>query len=133
MHALNEGIGDVDGPKVNVRLPCDTRMRLSVTRVRPEAAFFQQANAADGGAVINFNLSTPATITLAQGDLELLNTTGGTVIKMPVDGIKRMGRATQGVIVMRLTKGEKVSALAPVVESDENGNGDDDAEPTEQL
>jgi VCBS repeat-containing protein len=43
----------------------------------------QQANAAPGGAVINFNLNTPTTITLAQGDLELLNTTGGTVI---IDG-----------------------------------------------
>ena len=32
----------------------------------------------------------------------MLISTGGTVIKMPVDGIKRMGRATQGVIVMRL-------------------------------
>ena len=43
----------------------------------------QQADAASGGAAINFNLSTPATITLAQGDLELLNTTGGTII---IDG-----------------------------------------------
>ena len=43
----------------------------------------EQANAAPGGAVINFNLNTPATITLAQGDLELLNTTGGTII---IDG-----------------------------------------------
>jgi DNA gyrase subunit A len=53
----------------------------------------------------------------------MLISTGGTVIKMPVDDIKRSSRATQGVIVMRLTKREKVSALAPVVESDENGNG----------
>ena len=36
-----------------------------------------------------------------------------------------MGRSTQGVIVMRLREGEQVSALAPVVESD-----DQDAEPT---
>jgi DNA gyrase subunit A len=45
--------------------------------------------------------------------------TGGTVIRVPVDGIKRAGRATQGVIVMRLRGEERVSALAPVVESDE--------------
>src|SRR5204862_75210 len=30
----------------------------------------------------------------------MLISTGGTVIRMSVDGIKRMGRATQGVIVM---------------------------------
>ncbi|HZR94763.1 MAG TPA: DNA gyrase subunit A [Gaiellaceae bacterium] len=48
----------------------------------------------------------------------MLISTGGTVIKMPVDEIKRLGRATQGVIVMRLRGDERVSALAPVVESD---------------
>ena len=56
----------------------------------------------------------------------MLISTGGTVIKMPVDDVKRLGRATQGVIVMRLRGDERVSALAPVVESDE----DDDAEPS---
>jgi DNA gyrase subunit A len=49
----------------------------------------------------------------------MLISTGGTVIKMPVDDIKRSGRSTQGVIVMRLREGEQVSSLAPVVESDE--------------
>jgi DNA gyrase subunit A len=49
----------------------------------------------------------------------MLISTGGTVIKMPVDGIRRMGRATQGVTVMRLRGDERVSSLAPVVESDE--------------
>jgi len=49
----------------------------------------------------------------------MLISTGGTVIKMSVDDIRRMGRSTQGVIVMRLREGERVSALAPVVESDE--------------
>ena len=48
----------------------------------------------------------------------MLISTGGTVIKMAVDEIKRMGRATQGVIVMRLGKGEMVSGIAPVVESE---------------
>jgi len=57
----------------------------------------------------------------------MLISTGGTVIRMPVDGIRRAGRSTQGVIVMRLREGEQVSALAPVIESDENGNGDDEA------
>jgi DNA gyrase subunit A len=50
----------------------------------------------------------------------MLISTGGTVIRMPVDGIRCAGRATQGVIVMRLREGEQVSALAPVVESSED-------------
>jgi DNA gyrase subunit A len=43
--------------------------------------------------------------------------TGGTVIKLPVEDVKRLGRSTQGVIVMRLREGEKVSSLAPVVDA----------------
>jgi DNA gyrase subunit A len=51
----------------------------------------------------------------------MLISTGGTMIKMPVEGIKRSGRSTQGVIVMRFkSDDERVSALAPVVESDED-------------
>jgi DNA gyrase subunit A len=53
----------------------------------------------------------------------MLISTGGTVIKMPVDGIRRMGRATQGVIVMRLRGDERVSSLAPVVEAEEAEEG----------
>jgi len=48
----------------------------------------------------------------------MLISTGGTVIRMPVEGIRRAGRSTQGVIVMRLKGDEIVSSLAPVVESD---------------
>ena len=58
----------------------------------------------------------------------MLISTGGTVIRMSVDDIKRSGRSTQGVIVMRLREGERVSSLAPVVESDA-----DKAEPAENL
>jgi DNA gyrase subunit A len=56
----------------------------------------------------------------------MLISTGGTVIRMSVEEVKRLGRATQGVIVMRLREGELVSSLAPVVES-----GDD--EPVEDA
>ena len=49
----------------------------------------------------------------------MLISTGGTVIRIAVEGIRRMGRSTQGVIVMRLRGDERVSTLAPVVESSE--------------
>jgi len=56
-----------------------------------------------------------------EGYQVMLISTGGTVIKMAVDDIKRSGRSTQGVIVMRFkTDDERVSALAPVVESEED-------------
>jgi DNA gyrase subunit A len=58
----------------------------------------------------------------------MLISTGGTVIRMPVDEVKRLGRATQGVIVMRLRGDERVSSLAPVVESDENGEAEAEGE-----
>ena len=58
----------------------------------------------------------------------MLISTGGTVIRMAVEEVKRLGRSTQGVIVMRLRgEEERVSSLAPVVEGD--ANGADDAPP----
>ena len=58
-----------------------------------------------------------------EGYQVMLISNGGTVIRMPVEEVKRLGRATQGVIVMRLRENEQVSTLAPVVESES-----DDAE-----
>ncbi len=48
----------------------------------------------------------------------MLISTGGTVIRMPVEDVKRLGRSTQGVIVMRLRGDELVSSLAPVIDAD---------------
>jgi DNA gyrase subunit A len=50
----------------------------------------------------------------------MLISTTGTMIKIPVEDVRRMGRSTQGVIVMRLRGDEeRVSSLAPVVESED--------------
>ena len=58
----------------------------------------------------------------------MLISTGGTVIRIPVEDVKRLGRSTQGVIVMRLRgEDEKVSSLAPVVESAASDAAVDDA------
>jgi DNA gyrase subunit A len=59
----------------------------------------------------------------------MLISTGGTVIRMPVDGIRRAGRLTQGVTVMKLREGELLSAIAPVVESAEVADNGEPAEP----
>jgi DNA gyrase subunit A len=58
-------------------------------------------------------------LVVREGDQVMLMSTGGTVIRVPAEGIKRSGRSTQGVIVMRLREGEHVSTLARVVEQDE--------------
>jgi DNA gyrase subunit A len=63
-------------------------------------------------------------LTVRDGYQVMLISTGGTVIRMPVEEIKRSGRATQGVIVMRLRGSERVSSLAPVADSDA-GEGDE--------
>jgi DNA gyrase subunit A len=59
----------------------------------------------------------------------MLISTGGTVIKVPVEDVKRLGRSTQGVIVMRLKEGEQVSALAPVVETEDSEAAEAEPEP----
>jgi DNA gyrase subunit A len=56
----------------------------------------------------------------------MLISDGGTVIRIPVDGIRRAGRSTQGVIVMRLREAEQVATLALVVGSDEEPESETD-------
>jgi DNA gyrase subunit A len=68
-----------------------------------------------------------------EGYQVMLISTGGTVIRTAVDDIKRAGRATQGVIVMRLRGDERVSALAPVIEAANGGNGDEVGEIPESI
>ncbi len=57
----------------------------------------------------------------------MLISTRGTMIRMAVEDVKRLGRATQGVLVMRLRGDEVVSSLAPVVESDASAEASIDA------
>ncbi len=85
--------------------PCKGRGGLGVKTVQLTEARGQLAGA----------------LVVRDGDHVILISTGGTVIRMPVDGIRRAGRATQGVIVMRLREAENVSTLARVAESDETG------------
>jgi DNA gyrase subunit A len=59
----------------------------------------------------------------------MLMSTGGQVIRVAVEEVKRLGRATQGVIVMRLRRGEHVSTLAPVIEQAAGEGEDEPASP----
>jgi DNA gyrase subunit A len=60
-------------------------------------------------------------LVVLEGDQVMLMSTGGTVIRVRSRDIKCSGRSTQGVIVMRLREGERVSTLTGVVEQ-ENGD-----------
>jgi len=48
----------------------------------------------------------------------MLIAAGGKVLGCPVDGISSMGRATQGVRVMRLDEDEKLVSIARLAEED---------------
>lgn len=52
-------------------------------------------------------------------DEVMLITDRGKIIRMKVNGISILGRSTQGVRIIKMAKGEKVMALAKVVERDD--------------
>jgi DNA gyrase C-terminal domain, beta-propeller len=58
-----------------------------------------------------------------EGQELLFISQNGMVQRTAVGGISRMGRPTQGVRLMNLKKGDRVSAVALFVESDQNGDG----------
>jgi DNA gyrase subunit A len=63
--------------------------------------------------------------TLVRGDDEvMLITTGGVLIRTRVSEIREMGRATQGVTLIALDGGTKLSGLQRVVERDSENGGD---------
>ena len=78
-------------------------------------------------------------LVVRDGYAVMLMSTGGTMIRMAVEEVKRLGRATQGVIVMRLRGDEQISTLAPVADQgtviveDENGDAADGSDPTEPV
>jgi DNA gyrase subunit A len=62
----------------------------------------------------------------------MLITTGGVLIRTRVREIRELGRATQGVTLIALDDGEKLSGLEKVIESDEeNAESGDSAESAE--
>ena len=49
----------------------------------------------------------------------LIITTGGQMIRQKVSAIRRIGRSTQGVRLIRLDEGDKVASVARVVKEEE--------------
>jgi DNA gyrase subunit A len=61
------------------------------------------------------------------GDQVMLITHEGMITRTPVDGIREIGRSTQGVRLMNLEETDRLVAIAKVVERE------DDAGPTEGV
>jgi DNA gyrase subunit A len=59
----------------------------------------------------------------------LVVATGGVLIRMSVRGISSQGRDATGVRVMNLDAGQSVAAVAPVLQADNEGDGEGDATP----
>ncbi|HYO46751.1 MAG TPA: DNA gyrase subunit A [Gemmatimonadota bacterium] len=59
---------------------------------------------------------------VVEQDELMIVTTGGIIIRLPIQGIRVMGRATQGVRLINLEKGHKVGDVARVV-LEEEGEG----------
>jgi DNA gyrase subunit A len=68
-----------------------------------------------------------AALVSAEDEIMLI-TTGGVLIRTRVAEIREMGRATQGVTLINVDEGTKLSGLQRIVESDADstGNGEDD-------
>ena len=60
-----------------------------------------------------------AAVLVRPTDEIMMITTGGVLIRTKVTQIREMGRSTQGVTLINLDEGSKLSGLQKVVESDE--------------
>jgi DNA gyrase subunit A len=67
-----------------------------------------------------------ATLASTEDEIMLI-TSGGVLIRTRVAEIREMGRSTQGVTLINLAEGEKLSGLQTIMDRDEetgeNGNG----------
>jgi DNA gyrase subunit A len=57
----------------------------------------------------------------------MLITDKGVLVRTRVSEIRELGRATQGVTLIGLDEGSKLSGLQRIVENDANASADDDA------
>ena len=66
---------------------------------------------------------------VGEGDQIMMVTDGGTIVRTSADEVRDIGRNTQGVTLVRVQEGERVVALARVVDDDDEGiEGEEGAE-----
>ena len=64
---------------------------------------------------------------VADDDELMLITTGGQAMRTDLSALREIGRATQGVRVIRLAEGDKLVAVAPIAKEEANGGDAEDA------
>jgi len=79
-------------------------------------------------AVNDRNGQLIASFPVEESDQIMLVTNGGQLIRCPVEGIRIAGRATQGVIVFKTAKDEKVVAVEGISEVDDENGPEDEGE-----
>ena len=82
-----------------------------------------------GKGVINVKVSQKTgdvvnTVSVSDNDNIIITTSKGMVIRTSLKNIRIMGRATQGVRIVKLHEGDTVTDLVKVLEA-ENGNGEE--------
>jgi len=98
----------------------------------PIAEYREQGRGGQG--VINLKVSTKTgeVVGVAQvlpGDQVMLITHDGMIIRTAVDGIREIGRSTQGVKLIDLDAEDRLVAIAKVLERDDEAEGEIAAEP----
>jgi DNA gyrase subunit A len=68
-------------------------------------------------------------VLVSETDEIMLITTGGVLVRTRVDEIREMGRATQGVTLISVDDGSRLSGVRRVVERDADTNGDEALDP----
>jgi DNA gyrase subunit A len=66
---------------------------------------------------------------VVEGDELMLITSRGTLIRLPVSGVSRLGRATQGVHLVRLGDEDRVVAVAHLARDDDEDEGSEPPSP----
>jgi DNA gyrase subunit A len=66
------------------------------------------------------------------GDQVMLVTQEGMMTRTAVDGIREIGRSTQGVKLIDLEESDRLVAMAKLAEREEGENGDDDLPPADE-
>lgn len=94
----------------------------------PVSAYRETKRGAQG--VINMKTTgktgkVVTTLQLPGDDVELMIITcNGQIIRTGTDEIRKVGRASQGVTLVRLDEGDKVASAAVIPDEPDNGNGD---------
>ena len=107
---------------------------------RTSSYAYRQTNRG-GSGIVSMSLTEKtgevvSSFPVLEGDQVMLVTNGGQLIRCPIHDIRLCGRQSQGVILFRVGKGEKVVSVTGLTEENlarANVNGDDEEESSESM